>query len=300
MGSQCASLRPGKTIVDCTLGGSGHARDIIERILPVGLLIGMDRDGDAISNARRVLKPNADHIRLFHGSFIHISECLSGLNIRGADGILADLGISFDQLDSSGRGFSFGKDEPLDMRMNGESGPTAGDIVNSMSEDELYKIFREYGEERWAGRIARGVAWSMRKEPIRTSGRLARIVCKAIPKKSTRGRIHPATRVFMALRIAVNNELDALKSFMQSAVDCLNPGGRLCVLSFHSLEDRIVKHSLKAMKKGCVCPVAFPECRCDHKQTVKVLTGKPLRASREEVAANPMSRGAKLRVAEKI
>ncbi|MBW2055849.1 MAG: 16S rRNA (cytosine(1402)-N(4))-methyltransferase RsmH, partial [Deltaproteobacteria bacterium] len=252
---------PGKIYVDCTLGGSGHARAICKKITPGGFFIGIDQDIDAVRNAKKVLTPFDVTIHLFHDNFIYLPELLQQLKIDAVDGILLDLGISLHQLESSGRGFSFNKDEPLDMRMNITSGTTAGDLINGMEEKNLKKIFYNFGEERWAGKIAKRIVTQRRRKPIRSSRELAQIVCDAVPKKvSYKQKIHPATRTFMALRIAVNKELEMLDGFMENVADLLNPNGRLCVLSFHSLEDRIVKHRMKALEKGCICPPGLPEC----------------------------------------
>ncbi len=292
---------PGKIFVDCTLGGAGHGRAILEQIMPDGLLIGMDQDKDAIDNAVVALKEYGPHIRLYHDNFINLPSILSRTGTISIDGIVADLGLSLYQIESSGRGFSFRRDEPLDMRMNMDSDITAEDIVNSETETRLEKIFRDYGEERWAGKIARYIASARSKRSIRTSKELAEIVCRAIPQRaSTPRKIHPATKVFMALRIAVNRELEILDEFIVSAVDALKPGGRLCVLSFHSLEDRIVKHRFRALEKGCICPSDFPRCVCGKQKQVRVLTRSVVRPTSQEVYANPMSRSTRLRALEKI
>jgi 16S rRNA (cytosine1402-N4)-methyltransferase len=298
---ECLNCRPGKIYVDCTLGGSGHAGAIAEKIIPDGLLIGIDQDKNAIKNAENVLKPYEQNIRLFHDNFINLPKILSQLNITAVDGILLDLGLSFHQLDGSGRGFSFKKDEPLDMRMDIRSDKTAADIINGMGEKDLAKIFREYGEERWARQIAAKIVKERMHQPIRSSKKLARIVCDTVPKKalSTR-RIHPATKVFMALRIAVNKELERLASFMENVTDLLNPEGRLCVLSFHSLEDRIVKHRIRELEKECTCPPSFPICVCKTKRVVRSLTRKALKPTDQEIRVNPMARSVRLRGAEKI
>jgi 16S rRNA (cytosine1402-N4)-methyltransferase len=292
---------PGRIYVDCTLGGSGHARAICEKIIPGGIFIGIDQDIDAVRNAKKVLTPLKLTIHLFHDNFIYLPELLQQLKIDAVDGILLDLGISLHQLESSGRGFSFNKDEPLDMRMNITSGITAEDLINSMEEKNLKKIFYNFGEERWAGQIAKRIVTQRQRKPIRSSKELAQIVCDAVPKKvSYKQKIHPATRTFMALRIAVNRELEMLDAFMKNVADLLNPNGRLCVLSFHSLEDRIVKHRMKALEKGCICPPGLPECVCNKKSLVRILTKKVVRPTKEEVANNPMARSAKLRAVEKI
>ncbi len=290
----------GKIYVDCTLGGAGHSKAILGKIIPDGMLIGIDQDEDAIENAKNVLKPFAANTRLFHDNFIHFQDVLSQLNIPAVDGILLDLGISLHQLESSGRGFSFKRDEPLDMRMDKDSSPSAEEIINRLDEGALRKIFHEYGEERWARRIAKQIVKARSLERIRSSRQLARIVLDAVPSGSSSQRIHPATRVFMAIRIEVNRELENLDRFMKNAVDYLNDKGRLCILSFHSLEDRIVKRRIKALEKGCVCPPDFPKCVCNKKQLAISLSRKAVRPSGAEVQANPMSRSAKLRAMEKI
>jgi len=292
---------PGEIYVDCTLGGSGHARAICSKIIPGGVFIGIDQDIDAIRNAKSALKPFNLTIHLFHDNFVYLSEFLQQLKIDAVDGILLDLGISLHQLESSGRGFSFNKDEPLDMRMNAESSTKAEDLINSMEEKSLRKIFYKYGEERWAGQIAKRIVKQRRRKTIKSSRELAQIVRDAVPKKvSFNQKIHPATRTFMALRIAVNRELEMLELFMENVDDLLNPKGRLCVLSFHSLEDRIVKHRIKALGKGCICPPGLPECACNKKPMVRILTKKVVRPAENEIAVNPMARSAKLRAIEKI
>jgi len=295
------NCKPGKIYVDCTLGGSGHARAICEKIIPNGVLLGIDQDKDAIKNAKKVLKLDELNIRLFHDNFTNLPAILSRLNIGSVDGILLDLGISLYHLEYSGRGFSFKRDEPLDMRMNIESSLKAEDLVNNLEEESLRKIFKEYGEERWARQIAKKIVEKRRFKVIRSSKQLAEIVGSAVPPKASYAkRIHPATRVFMALRIAVNRELERLELFMENAADLLNSEGRLCVLSFHSLEDRIVKHKIKLLEKECICPPDLPKCICGKKRVVRSLIKKARRPTEEEIAINPMARSAKLRVAEKI
>ncbi len=295
------NCRPGQKIVDGTIGGCGHASRICAKILPDGLLIGIDRDKDAIASAKIILEPFAPNICLFHGNFIHLSDFLSQLKLTAVDGILLDLGVSLHQIENSGRGFSFRADEPLDMRMNNQSGKTAADLINSLHEVELKTIFKNYGEERWAKRIATKIINVRRQKKIRTSKELAKIIIDAIPRQAAlKQKIHPATRVFMGLRIAVNQELETLKAFMDQVVRFLNPGGRLCVLSFHSLEDRIVKHQLRALEKGCSCAPQLPSCVCGQKPVIKILTKKVVRPTAEEVSINPMARSTRLRAAEKI
>ncbi|MDA3898166.1 MAG: 16S rRNA (cytosine(1402)-N(4))-methyltransferase RsmH [Desulfobacteraceae bacterium] len=295
------NCRPGKCYVDCTVGGAGHSSAILERIKPDGMLVGIDQDADAIQNAVQVFKPDISNVRLIHDNYVNLPNILSQLNICSVDGIVADLGLSFNQLENSGRGFSFLKTEPLDMRMDASCGITAADIVNNETEESLERIFKSYGEERWARKIARRIVALRAVQRIQTSSGLAEIVCDAIPKRSMyKRKKHPATKVFMALRIAVNNELEVLESFIASAVDYLTPGGRICFLSFHSLEDRIVKRQFKKLEGKCTCPPDFPKCVCDKKQIVKILTRKVIRPTEEEVNANSMARSACLRVAEKV
>ena len=293
--------RPGRIYADCTLGGSGHARTILNKIGPEGLLIGIDQDRDAIAYAEKTLESYASQLRLFHGNFIYLNDFLSQLNIAAVDGILLDLGVSLHQLESSGRGFSFNRDEPLDMRMDLKTETTAADLINGLEGKDLFKIFRDYGQERWASRIARTIVAKRAKGAISSSRQLDSIVCEAIPQKARHNqRIHPATRVFMALRIAVNRELEMLDLFMENVIDSLNPKGRLCVLSFHSLEDRIVKQRMKALEKGCTCPPDFPRCICQKQPVARTLTRKPIRPTAEETSRNPMARSTKLRALEKL
>ena len=294
------NCRPGKIYVDGTLGGSGHARLICEKIIPGGVLIGIDQDQEAIRNAKKVLKPFDLTVHLFHDNFINLPDILHQLNISAVDGILLDLGISLHHLASSGRGFSFRKDEPLDMRMDVTSHTQAKDLINTLEEKDLKKLFKTYGEERWAVRIARHIVKKRSLQAIRSSAQLAQIICEAVPGQAHRQKIHPATRVFMALRIAVNRELERLDQFMANAAGLLQPAGRLCILSFHSLEDRIVKKQIKALEKSCVCPPDFPKCVCNRKSVVRSLTKKVVRPTADEIAVNPMARSTKLRAVEKI
>jgi 16S rRNA (cytosine1402-N4)-methyltransferase len=269
--------------------------------MPGGVFIGIDQDIDAVQNARKVLEPLDLSVHIFHGNFIYLPDFLGQLKIRSVDGILLDLGVSLHQIESSGRGFSFKRDEPLDMRMSTAANTTAEDLINRMAENSLRKIFQEYGEERWSAQIARKIVQQRERNPIRSSKHLVRIVCDAIPKPALfNQKIHPATRVFMALRIAVNRELEMLDLFMKNVADLLTPEGRLCILSFHSLEDRIVKHRLKALGKSCVCPPDFPKCVCDQRSVIRLLTKKIVRPTKDEIARNPMARSTKLRAAEKI
>jgi len=292
---------PGKTYVDCTLGGAGHAMAICQKIVPGGLLIGIDQDKAALDNALKALKYYAASIRLFHDNFIHLAAILSEIDIEAADGILLDLGLSLNQITHSRRGFSFNGNEPLDMRMDVRTSLRAEEIVNTWDESKLAKTLKTFGEERWARPIARQIVKTRKNRPIHSSKQLSEIVSAAIPrKKNVHPRIHPATRVFMALRIAVNRELEYLDLFMKNVTQLLKRNGRLCVLSFHSLEDRIVKHHMKQLKTDCICPPDFPQCVCNKRQMASILTPKAIRPQKDELQFNPMARSAKLRVIEKI
>lgn len=295
------NCRPGKIYVDGTLGGAGHSSEILKKIIPDGLLIGIDQDMAAILNASTALKQFGSNFHPVHDNFVNLKEILHNMEIPAVDGILLDLGLSSNQLEKSGRGFSFNRDEPLDMRMDTNSPTTAEDIINKRTAKDLAAIFREYGEEHRALSIAKRIVYVRKKEKIRSSRQLADIIVQAAPPQARhQRRIHPATRVFMALRIAVNHELERLERFMTMAAELLNPKGRLCVIAFHSLEDRIVKNRLKYLEKTCICPSDFPICTCDKEKSVRILTKKVLKPTNEEVRINPLSRSARLRVAEKI
>lgn len=297
----CLNLSPGKTCVDGTLGGAGHARLICSHIFPGGRFIGVDQDEAAVANAASVLKPLGEHIHLFQDNFENLPTILLSLGIAAVDGVLLDLGLSLYHLRQSGRGFSFNEDEPLDMRMDTRLSQTAADLVNNLSAGQLERIFKTYGEERFSRRIAGRIVDERGCRKIRTSKALAELIKGAVPAKvAFRQRIHPATRVFMALRIAVNRELDVLADFLEDILQHLAPGGRLCILSFHSLEDRMVKQHMKKWQKGCSCPPGLPVCACGEKPLVRKVTSKPLRPSEAEVAVNPMARSTRLRAVEKI
>jgi 16S rRNA (cytosine1402-N4)-methyltransferase len=291
---------PGKTFVDGTLGGGGHAKAILEAIGSNGFLVGIDRDQDAIAHAGKSLHPFKPNFQVFHDNYTHLPHILSQLHTSKVDGILLDLGLSLYQLEGSGRGFSFMRDEPLDMRMNPEEGVTAESLVNKLSERDLADLIARYGEEPRAVRIAKRIVASRRREKIRSSLQLAEIVKQAIPARFRRGRIHPATRTFQAIRIAVNRELECLEEFLDVATECLNPEGRLCILSFHSLEDRLAKDRFRALARGCTCPPDFPKCVCGKQPQISILTKRPVRPGDAEVRANPMARSAKLRAAERL
>ena len=294
------SCQPGKTYLDGTIGGTGHTSAILDRIHPGGCLLGIDQDLDAIENAKTVLHRSKVATHLFHGNYSHFPEFLTQLNIPAVDGMLLDLGVSLDQLESSGRGFSFRREEPLDMRMDTRSGTRAEALVNSLDEKKLAHLFKTYGEERWAKQIARHIGIARKKTAICSSLQLANIVSEAVPRAKWKPGRHPATRVFMALRIAVNHELEQLTQFMKIFAAYLKPGGRICILTFHSLEDRIVKHGFKALEKACTCPPDFPICVCQTKRQIRILVKKGLRPTPEEITANPMARSTTLRVAEKL
>ena len=289
------NLRDGCDYLDCTLGGGGHSSQILAGIQG-GSLTGIDRDADAIAAATgRITDPRFQALR---GNF-HDAQALTGG--RKFDGILADLGVSSHQLDVRERGFSYHDDAPLDMRMNAEDPVTAAQIVNERSEDELNRIFRDYGEEKWARQIARVICDRRRQAPIVTTSQLVAVIDAAIPKKfREKDGSHPARRVFQALRIAVNDELDPLADSIRMLADMLKTQGRLCVITFHSLEDRIVKNTFRELANPCTCPPEMPVCVCSKKPTVKLITRKPITASAEELAENPRSRSASLRVLEKI
>lgn len=289
------NLRDGCDYLDCTLGGGGHSSQILAGIQG-GSLTGIDRDADAIAAATgRITDPRFQVLR---GNF-HDAQALTGG--RKFDGILADLGVSSHQLDVRERGFSYHDDAPLDMRMNAEDPVTAAQIVNERSEDELNRIFRDYGEEKWARQIARVICDRRRQAPIVTTSQLVAVIDAAIPKKfREKDGSHPARRVFQALRIAVNDELDPLADSIRMLADMLKPQGRLCVITFHSLEDRIVKNTFRELAHPCTCPPEMPVCVCGKKPTVKLITRKPITASAEELAENPRSRSASLRVLEKL
>ena len=289
------NLRDGCDYLDCTLGGGGHSSQILAGIQG-GSLTGIDRDADAIAAATgRITDPRFQALR---GNF-HDAQALTGG--RKFDGILADLGVSSHQLDVRERGFSYHDDAPLDMRMNAEDPVTAAQIVNERSEDELNRIFRDYGEEKWARQIARVICDRRRQAPIVTTSQLVAVIDAAIPKKfREKDGSHPARRVFQALRIAVNDELDPLADSIRMLADMLKTQGRLCVITFHSLEDRIVKNTFRELANPCTCPPEMPVCVCGKKPTVKLITRKPITASAEELAENPRSRRASLRVLEKI
>ena len=285
--------------VDGTLGGAGHASQIAAR-LTTGRLIGIDRDPVALKAAGKRLEPWKDRVTLVHSNFSEIATVLQELGIEGVDGILLDLGVSSPQLDETSRGFSYMADAPLDMRMNGQDLLTARDVVNTWEQSRLKKILYDYGEERYAPQIAAAICRRREEKPIETTLELVDIIRGAMPASALREKQHPAKRSFQAIRIAVNDELGAVEKVMTDAVGCLNPGGRLAVITFHSLEDRIVKNGMADAAKGCTCPPNFPVCVCGKKPKVKLISRKPIVAGDAELEHNPRSRSAKLRVCEKL
>lgn len=293
-------LNPGAEgiFVDCTVGGGGHARLLLENTAPGVKLVGLDRDPAALRAAAENLAPFSERFTLARSNFAELAGVLDELHIKSVDGFLFDLGVSSYQLDNPARGFSYMHDAPLDMRMDPSGPVTARDLVNELPERDLAVLIREYGEERWAARIASRVARARNERPIETTYELVEIIKAAIPAAARREGPHPAKRTFQALRIAVNNELDILPGAFRAAVARLKPGGRICVISFHSLEDRIVKETFGALASPCRCPPKLP-CTCGLEPAVKRVTRRPVVPGEREVADNPRARSAKLRVAEK-
>ncbi|BEH11599.1 16S rRNA (cytosine(1402)-N(4))-methyltransferase RsmH [Geobacter sulfurreducens subsp. ethanolicus] len=294
------SPRPGGVYVDGTLGGAGHARLILEATSPDGMLIGFDRDPAALAVARERLASFGERFRPVPANFSEMGRVLAELGVDGVDGFLLDVGVSSHQLDTAERGFSFLADAPLDMRMNTSVPGTAADLVNDLGEHELARIIKEYGEERWARRIASFIVKARVSGPIERTLQLVDIIKGAIPRGAWEERIHPATRTFQALRIAVNDELGSLERGLESALGLLRTGGRGVVISFHSLEDRIVKTMFRRHAQGCTCPKELPRCVCGGAPRLRILTGRPVVAGEAEVAENPRARSAKLRAAEKL
>ena len=293
------NIKPDGVYVDGTLGGAGHSSEIAAR-LTTGQLIGIDRDPVALEAAGKRLAPYADRVTLVHSNFCEIAQVLADLNISGVDGILLDLGVSSPQLDEVSRGFSYMGDAPLDMRMNSEDALTAFDVVNTWPYEELRRILYDYGEERYAPQIASAICRRREAAPIETTLELVDIIRSAMPPAALREKQHPAKRSFQAIRIAVNDELGSVEKVMEDAIPCLNPGGRLAIITFHSLEDRIVKNGMTAASRGCTCPPNFPVCVCGKKPKVRLISKKPIVSGQEELDRNPRARSAKLRVCEKI
>ena len=293
------NIKPDGIYVDGTLGGAGHSSRIAAK-LTTGRHIGIDRDPVALKAAAARLKPWEDRVTLVHSNFCEIAKVLDDLDIEGVDGILLDLGVSSPQLDDGERGFSYMVDAPLDMRMNNEDSLSADTVVNTWSYEDLKKILYEYGEERYAPKIAAAICSRRETAPIRTTLELVDIIRGAMPASALREKQHPAKRSFQAIRIAVNDELNSVAKVMEHAIPRLNKGGRLAVITFHSLEDRIVKNAMANAAKGCTCPPNFPVCVCGKKPQVKIITRKPIVSGEEELERNPRARSAKLRICEKL
>ncbi len=291
---------PDGIYVDCTLGGGGHSEAVLKELGAGGRLVALDQDSEAIAAAEKRLVPFGDKMLLVRENFVQLPEVLKHLGIRQVDGIIFDLGVSSYQLDNPARGFSYQYDAPLDMRMDQRYDKTAREIVNKLPVAELATIIRKYGEERWASRIAQFIGEARERRTIETTGQLVEIIKKAIPAGARRKGPHPAKRTFQALRIAVNRELEILNDALGAAVQVLRPGGRLCVITFHSLEDRVVKHLLRRMAAPCSCPREVPVCVCGGKKKIKLITSKPVLPSKVELGENPRARSAKLRIAEKL
>lgn len=294
------NIRPDGIYLDGTLGGAGHSSQIARRLTEGGRLIGVDRDRTALAAAKERLAPYADRVTLVHSNFAEIDAILDSLGIPAVDGMLFDLGVSSPQLDDASRGFSYMADAPLDMRMDKDDALTAGEVVNSWPQGELRRILYDYGEERYAPQIAAAICRAREKAPVETTLELVDIIRSAMPAQALREKQHPAKRSFQAIRIAVNDELGELPPMLKAAAEQLHAGGRLAVISFHSLEDRIIKKTLQELATGCTCPPNFPVCVCGKKPKMKLISRKPITAGEAELVYNPRARSAKLRVAEKL
>ena len=293
------AIKPEGIYLDGTLGGAGHSLEIVSR-LTTGRLIGVDRDRVALAAAQERLKDYLPRVTFVHSNFSELDRILEELQIPAVDGMLFDLGVSSPQLDDALRGFSYMADAPLDMRMDRDDPLTAGEIVNRWPQEELRRILYEYGEERYAPQVAAAIVRSREKKPIETTLELVDIIRSAMPPQALREKQHPAKRSFQAIRIAVNDELSSVSKMMQAAIRRLKPGGRLAVITFHSLEDRIVKSEMQQAARGCTCPPEFPVCVCGKKPQIRLVTRKPIVSGAKELEANPRARSAKLRVAEKL
>ena len=297
---EALAIRPDGTYVDGTLGRAGHSLEILRRLTEGGRLIGIDRDMAAIEAARERLAAFSDRVTLVHGNFSDLGNILRDLGVEAVDGMLFDLGVSSPQLDEARRGFSYMHDAPLDMRMDTTAALDARQVVNTWSYEELRRILFDYGEERYAPQIARTIVRRREEGPIETTGELAELIRTAMPPQALREKQHPAKRSFQAIRIAVNDELTAVERMLCDAVPWLKPGGRLCVISFHSLEDRLVKSAFAQLARGCTCPPDFPVCVCGKKPQVRLVNRKPIVSGAQELEENPRARSAKLRIAEKL
>ena len=297
---EALAIRPDGIYLDGTLGRGGHSEEIAKRLSDKGRLLCIDRDRQALEEAGRRLAPWADRITFLHGNFADLDALMDRAGVAAADGMLFDLGVSSPQLDDPERGFSYMHDAPLDMRMDRDDALTAWTVVNQWPREEIRRVLSQYGEERYAGPIAAAIDKARQKAPIETTGQLVEVIRGALPAAALREKQHPAKRSFQGIRIAVNDELASVSRMLQAAIPRLNPGGRLAVISFHSLEDRIVKSELAAAAKGCTCPPEFPVCVCGKTPQVKLVTRKPVLPGEDELEENPRARSAKLRVAEKV
>lgn len=294
------NIKPNGTYVDGTLGGGGHSLEICKRLGDGGRLIGIDQDMDAIKAATERLSDYSDKVTIVHSNYQDIDSVLKGLAIGGVDGIILDLGVSSYQLDNVDRGFTYREDTPLDMRMDQSNSMTAKDIVNDYSEEELFHVIRDYGEDGFAKNIAKHIVRARQEKPIETTGELNEIIKAAIPAKMRQGTGHPSKKTFQAIRIELNKELEVLENSLDKMIELLNPGGRLSIITFHSLEDRIVKNIFRKNMNPCTCPPAFPVCVCGKAPTGKVITRKPIIPSSEELEDNKRAKSSKLRVFEKV
>lgn len=293
------AVKPDGIYVDGTLGGAGHAFHVCEKLSEKGQFIGIDQDEAAIRTSTERLQPFGDRVHLVRSNYVNVKQVVKELQIDKVDGILLDLGVSSYQLDTKERGFSYMADAPLDMRMDQSRDFIAKDLVNSYPEEKLYEIIKHYGEERYAKSIARNICRKRQEKEIETTGELVDIIKSSMPAKAKNGKGHPAKRTFQAIRIELNHELDVLQDALEDMVDLLNPGGRLCIITFHSLEDRIVKNFFRKMENPCTCPPDFPVCVCGKKPKGKVITRKPILPGEEELEINSRSKSAKLRIFER-
>jgi 16S rRNA (cytosine1402-N4)-methyltransferase len=297
---QHLKLPKGGIVVDATVGAGGHARGIIEALGKQGFLVGLDVDDEALDAAAKTLAPFGQQIKLIRESYKNLDKVLTALSLGKVDAFLFDLGVASFQFDEAERGFSYRFDAPLDMRFDRRQKLTAFQVVNEYSEKELVRVIREYGEERWAKKIAREIVLRRAKKPIESTSELVELIRRAIPAPARRRGPHPARRTFQALRIEVNKELEGLDEAIRAAVRWLNPGGRVAVISYHSLEDRTVKQVFKDLAEGCICPPDIPKCVCEKKALIRVVTKRAIRPSREEIEKNPRADSARLRVAERL
>ena len=294
------AVRPDGIYVDATLGGGGHAYEVCRRLSSKGSFIGIDQDAAAIEAAKIKLADFGEQVTIIRSNYCDLKRQLSRLGIEKVDGIVLDLGVSSYQLDTAERGFSYRTDAPLDMRMDQRQVKTARDIVNGYTEEELYRIIRDYGEDRFAKNIAKWIVKERKRAPIETTGRLNEVIRQAIPMKIQKTGGHPSKRTYQAIRIELNRELDVLKDSLDGMIEMLNPGGRICIITFHSLEDRIVKSAFRKNENPCTCPSSFPVCVCGKTQKGKVITRKPILPSKEEMEENSRSKSAKLRIFERL